>query len=73
MFKTAAGRGQDFPMMRNLDSLHFHLIFGLKSFSYFLYCQPDDKPGVEGVFEGMITYNGEKRMFITGFKNRTRI
>lgn len=40
--------------------VHFHLIFGLKSFSYFLYCQPDEKPGVEGVFEGMITYNGEK-------------
>lgn len=39
---------------------HTHLIFGLKSYSYFLYCQPSDKPGVEGIFEGMLTYNGEK-------------
>lgn len=40
--------------------VHFHLIFGLKSYSYFLYCQPSADPGVEGVFEGMITYEGEK-------------
>lgn len=39
---------------------HFHLIFGLKSYSYFLYCQPSDKEGVEGIFEGMLTYSGDK-------------
>jgi hypothetical protein len=39
---------------------HLHLIFGLKSYSYFLYCQPSDQSGVEGVFEGMLTYHGEK-------------
>lgn len=39
---------------------NLHLIFGLKSFSYFLYCSPSDTPGVEGTFTGMITYKGKK-------------
>lgn len=39
---------------------NIHLIFGLKSYSYFLYCQPSDQTGVEGIFEGMLTYQGEK-------------
>jgi hypothetical protein len=39
---------------------HLHLIFGLKSYSYFLYCQPNDKPGTAGIFEGMLTFHGEK-------------
>ncbi len=39
---------------------HLHLIFGLKSYSYFLYCQPSASKGAEGIFEGMLTYEGEK-------------
>lgn len=48
----------------NGDELRFvsniHLIFGLSSYSYFLYCQPYEKSGAEGVFEGMLTYSGER-------------
>lgn len=39
---------------------HFHLIFGLQSYSYFLYSQPSDVAGGEGIFEGMLTYGGER-------------
>lgn len=39
---------------------HLYLAFGFKSFTYFLYCQPDDSPGAEGIFEGMLTYGGKK-------------
>lgn len=39
---------------------HIHLVFGLKSYSYFLYAQPSDKPGGEGIFKGMIDYDGER-------------
>jgi len=39
---------------------NFHLIFGLKSYSYFLYCQPSNEPGPEGIFEGMLTFDGEQ-------------
>jgi hypothetical protein len=48
----------------NDDELRFvcniHLIFGIKSYSYFLYCQPSDVYGAEGIFEGMLTYNCER-------------
>ena len=37
---------------------HFHLAFGLKSYSYFLYSQPSDVAGGEGIFKGMLTYGG---------------
>lgn len=39
---------------------HFHLIFGLESYSYFLYSQPYDVASSEGIFEGMLTYDGER-------------
>lgn len=39
---------------------HAHLAFGLKSYSYFLYAQPSDKDGGEGVFKGMIDYDGNR-------------
>lgn len=39
---------------------HFHLIFGLDSYSYFLYAQPYNFESNEGVFEGMLTYDGER-------------
>ena len=39
---------------------HFHLIFGLESYSYFLYSQPSDVAGGEGIFKGMLTYHGER-------------
>lgn len=39
---------------------HFHMIFGLQSYSYFLYSQPSSVSGVEGIFEGMLTYDGER-------------
>ena len=39
---------------------HFHLIFGLDSYSYFLYAQPYNFVSNEGVFEGMLTYDGER-------------
>lgn len=39
---------------------HAHLIFGLESYSYFLYSQPSNVSGAEGIFEGMLTYDGER-------------
>ncbi len=39
---------------------HFHLMFGLESYSYFLYAQPSPAEGVEGIFQGMLTYDGER-------------
>ena len=39
---------------------HAHLVFGLKSYSYFLYAQPSDKSGGEGIFRGMIDYDGNR-------------
>ena len=39
---------------------HFHLAFGLQSYSYFLYSQPSDTAGGEGIFKGMLTYGGER-------------
>ena len=39
---------------------HFHLMFGLKSYSYFLYSQPSDVAGGEGIFKGMLTFGGER-------------
>ena len=39
---------------------HFHLMFGLESYSYFLYSQPSDVAGGEGIFKGMLTYGGER-------------
>ena len=39
---------------------HAHLAFGLKSYSYFLYAQPSDKSGGEGIFKGMIDYDGNR-------------
>lgn len=39
---------------------HFHLIFGLDSYSYFLYSQPYNVESSEGFFEGMLTYDGER-------------
>lgn len=39
---------------------HFHMIFGLESYSYFLYSQPSDVAGGEGIFKGMLTYGGER-------------
>jgi len=48
----------------NDDELRFvsniHLIFGISSYSYFLYCQPFEQACAEGVFEGMLTYSGER-------------
>ena len=38
---------------------HFHMIFGLQSYSYFLYCQPYNVATGEGMFKGMLTYDGE--------------
>ena len=39
---------------------HFHTIFGLESYSYFLYCQPYDVDAGEGMFKGMIDYDGNR-------------
>ncbi|MBQ7321177.1 MAG: beta-galactosidase [Clostridia bacterium] len=39
---------------------HFHMIFGLDSYSYFLYSQPSNVSGGEGIFKGMLTYDGER-------------
>ena len=39
---------------------HFHMIFGLQSYSYFLYSQPSDVAGGEGIFKGMLTFGGER-------------
>jgi len=39
---------------------HFHTIFGLQSYSYFLYCQPYNVETGEGMFKGMLTYDGER-------------
>ena len=39
---------------------HFHLAFGLQSYSYFLYCQPYNVSTGEGMFKGMLTYDGER-------------
>ena len=39
---------------------HFHNIFGLESYSYFLYCQPYDIDAGEGMFKGMIDYDGNR-------------
>lgn len=38
---------------------HFHMIFGLQSYSYFLYCQPYNVATGEGMFKGMLTYDGD--------------
>ena len=39
---------------------HFHMMFGLESYSYFLYCQPYDVATGEGMFKGMIDYEGNR-------------
>ena len=39
---------------------HFHTVFGLESYSYFLYCQPYDIDAGEGMFKGMIDYDGNR-------------
>ena len=39
---------------------HFHMIFGLDSYSYFLYSQPSNVSGGEGIFKGMLTYDGAR-------------
>ena len=38
---------------------HYHLMFGLKGYAYFLYSPPSATATSEGVFHGMITYEGE--------------
>lgn len=48
---------------------HIHLAFGLKSYSYFLYSQPSRTSGYEGIFEGMITYDGERTEIYDRVKN----
>lgn len=40
---------------------HLHLLFGLKSFSYFLYVTPIDGETEEGYFLGMVEYDGTIR------------
>lgn len=39
---------------------HFHMMFGLESYSYFLYCQPYNVETGEGMFKGMLNYDGER-------------
>ena len=39
---------------------HIHMIFGLESYSYFLYCQPYEISMGEGLFKGMIDYEGNR-------------
>ena len=38
---------------------NFHLMFGLKGYSYFLYVTPINGETAEGFFKGMVTYEGE--------------
>ncbi len=40
---------------------HFHLLFGLKSFTYFLYVTPINGETDEGFFKGMVEYDGTIR------------
>lgn len=40
---------------------HFHLLFGLKGYSYFLYVTPIDGETNEGFFLGMVEYDGTIR------------
>lgn len=44
---------------------HLYLAFGFDNFTYFLYCQPSDAKGAEGIFEGMLTYGGERTEIYT--------
>lgn len=39
---------------------HFHMMFGLQSYSHFLYCQPYNVATGEGMFRGALTYDGEQ-------------
>ena len=51
-------RTPDYGELRYLA--HLHLLFGLKGYSYFLYVTPVDGSTEEGVFKGMVTFQGEK-------------
>ena len=51
-------RTPDLGELRFLSNLH--LLFGLKGYTYFLYVTPVDGETSEGVFKGMVNYDGSK-------------
>ncbi len=59
--QNAAYSGRRMPNINELRFLsHFHLIFGLESYSYFLYAQPSTAGASAGGFDGMMTYDGKQ-------------